>query len=423
MRVIEPKRKVYKTKKRRNRRSLHVVRVLCIGLAVLLVVTSTAGTYLYTRPLAPIGASAKQLTIPPQTVAIPWPTIGQAAVGAVGYGVLDQHGDDTPRPMASVNKVLTALVVLDKKPLNVNETGPTITLTADDVVLYNKYIEQGGSVVRVAVGEKISEYQALQAILLPSANNMSDTLAIWAYGSIDAYLVAANNYAAKLGMNKTKVTDSNGLSPSVVSTVKDFILLGDAALQNPVIADVVAQPTATIPVHGLIQNVNVLLGTNGINGIKTGNTDEAGGCFLGSSVVTIDGQKVTILVAVMATTDLGVALRSALQIITAVQKGFGTTKLFTAGTIVGQYMSPWQGEVPAVLQKDVTTFGWLATPLSPAAVLSPIKAPFNSGAKVGYLKISGGPKAFDSDIVISKNVELPTAKWRLRNVTDKVYKF
>lgn len=420
MRVIEPKRKVYKTKKRRSR---YLARALCIGLALLLVLITAAGVYLYTRPLAPIGASAKPLTITPQSVAIPWPTIGQAAVGAVGFGLLDQHGDDTPRPMASVNKVLTALVVLDKKPLKANETGPTITLTADDVALYNEYIEQGGSVVKVAVGEQISEYQALQAMLLPSANNISDTLAIWAYGSIDDYLVAANNYAAKLGMNKTKVTDSNGLSPSVVSTVKDFILLGDAALQNPVIADIVAQPTATIPVHGVIQNVNALLGINGINGIKTGNTDEAGGCFLGSSTVTIEGQKVTILVAVMATTDLGVALRSSLKIVTAAQKGFGTTKIFAAGTVVGQYVSPWQGEILAVVKDDIKSFGWLGTPLSPAAVLNPVKAPLDSGSKVGYLKVSGGPKTIEADIVISKNLELPSKKWRLRNNLDKVYKF
>ena len=420
MRVIEPKHIIRKSKKRRNRR---ITRIICVGLVLILCLITVCGAYMYARPLSPIGASAKPLTISPQTVAVPWPTIGQAAVGAVGYGLLDKHGDDTPRPMASVNKVLTALVILEKKPLTINESGPIITITAEDVSLYNKYIEQGGSVVRVNAGEQISEYQALQAMLLPSANNMSDSLAIWAYGSIDDYLVAANNFATKLGMSKTRVTDSNGLSPSVVSTVSDFILLGEAALQNKVIADIVAQPTANIPVHGLIRNVNVLLGINGVNGIKTGNTDEAGGCFLGSSTVVIDGQRVTILVAIMGATDLEAALRSSQQIITAAQKGFGTTKLFIAGTVVGQYKSPWQGDIPAVLNKDVTKFGWLATPLSPAAILYPIKAPLSNGTKVGFLKITGNPKPIESEIVISKNVDLPTVNWRLKNIVSKIHRF
>ncbi|MDB5181947.1 MAG: peptidase D-alanyl-D-alanine carboxypeptidase 1, D-alanyl-D-alanine carboxypeptidase, partial [Candidatus Saccharibacteria bacterium] len=111
-------------------------------------------------------------------VHIPWPTVGQAAFGADGYGLLATHNEQKPAPTASVTKVITALSVLEKMPLKKGDSGPMITLTDKDVAIYNKYVAKDGAVVPVTAGEKISEYQALQAMMLPSANNIADTTAI-----------------------------------------------------------------------------------------------------------------------------------------------------------------------------------------------------------------------------------------------------
>src|SRR5207245_1841316 len=119
---------------------------------------------------------------------ITWPAYGQAGIGAAGYGLLSVAGAQTAAPIASVAKVMTALAVLSQKPLELNQQGPTITITEEDVASYENYVTQGGSVVRVDSGEQISEYQALQAMLIPSANNMAFTLSRWAFGSTDNYL-------------------------------------------------------------------------------------------------------------------------------------------------------------------------------------------------------------------------------------------
>jgi D-alanyl-D-alanine carboxypeptidase (penicillin-binding protein 5/6) len=147
-----------------------------------------------------------------------WPTHGQSAVGIAGTHTLDMHGKEEPVPIASTAKLITALTVLQKKPLQAGEQGPIITMTDRDVALYNAASSQDGSSVKVQAGEQISEYQMLQTIMLPSANNMADSLAIWAFGSLKNYQQAANQYLQSHGLAITHVgSDASGLSPTTNS--------------------------------------------------------------------------------------------------------------------------------------------------------------------------------------------------------------
>src|SRR5438105_6320398 len=79
------------------------------------------------------------------TPVVSWPSAGQHAVGMVGQGVLATKGDQTPVPTASVAKVMLALVVLQKKPLKAGQQGPTITITPDDVAMYQQGLDTGQS--------------------------------------------------------------------------------------------------------------------------------------------------------------------------------------------------------------------------------------------------------------------------------------
>src|SRR3569833_1055721 len=152
-----------------------------------------------------------------QQPALPWPSYGQAAIGAVGYGLLDSAGATNSMPTASVAKIINALAVLQKKPLLANQPGPTITLSQADVDRYNLALSEDGSVIAVANGEQLSEHQALEAMILPSANNMAYSLAVWAFGSADNYVAFANNFVKPLGMDHTTVSDASGFAPQTVS--------------------------------------------------------------------------------------------------------------------------------------------------------------------------------------------------------------
>lgn len=289
-----------------------------------------------------------------------WPVSGQAAVGIVDSAVLETQGSQVAAPIASTAKVITSLVVLAEKPLKPGETGPVITLTEADVALYQAYAAQNGSLVPVAAGEKINQYQMLQAIMLPSANNIADSLAIWAFGSLENYSAAANAWLEANDITNTKVgTDASGLSPSTTSTAGDLVKIGKLAMKQPVLAEIAGQATATgIPLTTSVNNYNSLLGTANIIGIKTGNTNQAGGVFISASRITVNKKPVTIITSFMGASDRPSALRDSLTLIQSAQANFSPATLVKAGQKVGAYSVPWDKSVDAVAKADLSTSAW-----------------------------------------------------------------
>lgn len=265
---------------------------------------------------------------PPQpkiTTPMPWPAYGQAAYGVVEKGVLaDSTGDNqTAVPIASLAKVITALAILEKKPLKAGEQGPMITLDDEDVALYGDYIRKDGSVVPVEAGEQISQYQAMQAMLLPSANNLADSLVRWAFGSVEAYTVYANTMVKDKGLLKTSVADASGFSASTVSTAHDMVQLGALYMKQPVLVSIATETEAKIPVAGMIRNYNSVINKDGILGIKVGNTDEAGRCFLVADIRTRDQRiEVISIVAVVGAPHLQTAMDDAKAILEAGNNGY-----------------------------------------------------------------------------------------------------
>jgi serine-type D-Ala-D-Ala carboxypeptidase (penicillin-binding protein 5/6) len=252
------------------------------------------------------------------TDALDWPSFGEAAIGIVGSSTVETHGAQTPEPTASTAKLITALVVLQAKPLSLGETGPMLTMSRDDLALLKTYASLDGSrIAKMGVGEQLSEYQMLETMMLPSADNAADSLATWAYGSLPAYSAAANAYLASHGLNDTHVgTDASGLDPSTVSTAHDMVIIGELAMQNPVLAQIVAkQSVSGFPLIGTIKNTDTLLGQSGIVGIKTGNSDQQGGAFVGAANVVINEKTETIVTALMGAPSLPDAMSASLSLI------------------------------------------------------------------------------------------------------------
>lgn len=409
MRVIEP-RQLPRPKKPHSKHWF--TKWVAIGGVSLIVLYTGIFAIRYTRPLPALEPETRSLGVAPALTPLDLPIYGQVAAGAVGYGQLARAGDETPRPMASVAKVLTALVILEKKPLQVGQTGPVLTLDATDVGYYNEFISKDGSVVAVRAGEQITEYQALQALLLPSANNMADSLARWAYGSQEAFVVAANEYAASQGLRQTTMADASGFAPKTVSTAANLVRLGELAVKNAVITEIAAQPTATIPVAGEIKNVNTLLGKDGIDGIKTGNTDEAGGCFLATVLFKHpSGAQARLIVAVMGAGTRAQAMEDARALLAKITEDFGTATL-KAGTVVGYYNAPWGGRIAAVLPKDVTVFRWQGTPARTEINMRNAIARDTESTEVGTIKLMAGPNSVESKVILGSSV--PSANWRWR---------
>ncbi len=222
-----------------------------------------------------------------------WPAYGQAAV-QLGRSQVRGSPNQHAAPIASIAKMMTAYVVLRDHPLRPGEGGPTITLTDADVADTDRRRGQNESVVSVAVGEHMTELQALQALLLPSANNVAAVLARWDAGSMDRFVARMNGTAHSLGLTHTRYTDPSGYDDATVSTAADQVRVVDRAMRLPVFASIVATRSAALPVAGVVDNTNTLLGRDGFVGVKTGSTAAAGGCFAFRAVRWIDGKRTAI---------------------------------------------------------------------------------------------------------------------------------
>jgi len=261
-------------------------------LAGLLTVSAAIAAALGYQLLASSSSTAaSSVEAVPNTV---WPAHGQAAFVRTGQAQVHAGPNQRAAPIASVAKVMTAYVVLRDHPLRLGQEGPAITITDADVEDTDRRRGQQESVVPIAAGEQLTELQALQALLLPSANNIAAVLARWDAGTADRFVARMNAAARSLGLAHTRYTDPSGYDDATVSTATDQVRVVDQAMRLPVFATIVATPSATLPVAGTVHNTNTLLGDNGFVGVKTGSTAAAGGCFAFRAVRWIDGKRTTI---------------------------------------------------------------------------------------------------------------------------------
>jgi serine-type D-Ala-D-Ala carboxypeptidase (penicillin-binding protein 5/6) len=222
-----------------------------------------------------------------------WPEHGQAAV-RIGRSRIQAGPNQHAAPIASVAKVMTAYLVLRDHPLGLGEDGPTIALTDADVADTDRRSRRRESVVPIVAGEQLTERQALQALLLPSANNIAAVFARWDSGSAARFVADMNATARSLGMTRTRYTDPSGYDEATVSTAADQVRIVGEAMRLPVFANIVATTSATLPVAGTVHNTDTLLDRNGFVGVKTGSDKAAGGCFAFRAIRLVNGKRTTI---------------------------------------------------------------------------------------------------------------------------------
>lgn len=236
---------------------------------------------------------------------VTFPNEGFSAIGTLENGPLNSsQQNEHSVPMASIAKVITALVILDKSPIPEGSQGDTITFNQQDEQYYHEYVAVLGTVAPVTAGLHMTQYEAIQAMLLPSANNIADTLVDRYFDSHEDFIEYANSMLAGYGLSKTRLADASGFNPGSVSTPSELIIVGQKALQSRVVAEIVRQQEATIAVAGTVPNYNNLILEPGVTGIKPGLTDEAGLCLLFSAEVqNAKGETVTIIGATLGVND------------------------------------------------------------------------------------------------------------------------
>jgi D-alanyl-D-alanine carboxypeptidase (penicillin-binding protein 5/6) len=366
---------------------------------------------------------SSDFTVPGSPVALPWPSAGEGAVVIQGLGVVASSPDQTPSPIASVTKMMTALLVLRSHPLSGDEGGPNFTMTAGDAATYQAEAAEGDSTLDVIAGESIDERQLLEALLIPSADNIARFLAIWDAGSMSAFVAKMNAEAATLGMTETHYADASGLDPATVSTATDQAILASVAMKNPVFASIVDMASVVLPVAGLVTNYNPVVGDDGIVGVKTGFTPQAGSCLVAAAYRSVAGHRVLVITAALGQPNgLSQAAGADINLLNTVTAELRAVAVPAVGSQVGEVGVSWSDRrTPIVVAPGaVGAVGWpgltLSARLVPGKVLSS-----RAGATVGAIEVrsSLGPVGSEPAVLGADLPPLPPGDVLAKHTTSK----
>jgi D-alanyl-D-alanine carboxypeptidase (penicillin-binding protein 5/6) len=373
--------------------------------------------YVPVTALAPVPTVAPHTTafmsVPTTAQSYTLPSYGASAISAVGFpGPLAKAGSSAPVPIASITKIVTALVVLQKKPLTLGNAGPDILFTSADQAIENAYAAQDGEVRPIAVGQSMSETAVLSIALIPSANNYARALADWAFGSEPAFVVTANAWLKKHGLDSTHLADSTGLNSNTRSTPTDLIALGQLALANPVIAHIVSIKNTTLPVVGAIKNTNTLLGKYGVTGIKTGTLLGAGSSLLFSSTFQVGGRTITLVGAVLDGPTHPIIDGVIRDLILKAREAFVDLRLVSAGHRFGSYSTRWKTTSSAVGTRSVSVVVLKGTVVTSRVTMNPVRLA-KAGTIVGTATFTVGAQTFAVPIALTKSLRDPGFWWRV----------
>ena len=236
-----------------------------------------------TAPASPTAATPAAPATPMAATVLPTlPQLLQLPVNAKHALVLEDgtgrvvmaKDADAAVPIASITKLVTAMVVLDAKP-NLQET---LRIAQDDVDLLKH------SASHLRVGAEMTRLAALKLALMQSENRAAAALARYYPGGTPAFVQAMQAKVRSLGLTRTAFADPTGLSPANMSTATEVAKIAVAASRYPQIADITSDSSDSVPVNGrarTVHNTNKLVGGSGwdIELSKTGYSNEAGRCL------------------------------------------------------------------------------------------------------------------------------------------------
>lgn len=424
--VIE--RPVVEPEVRQKRRRFRIV----IAGIVVLVLLAAAGTYAGVVLNAPLGAAEATSEVPEVTqlpaAAVAMSPEGSSALSVAGAdeylgpeaaGIWMTSGGGEARPIASITKLITALVILSAKPLSgVDDPGPTLTFDKADHALYDKYYVMGATIAAMPTNSTMSEKDALKLLLVASATNYAEAVAGWAFGSNGAFVNATRSWLAANGLTSTTIVEPTGIDPRNTSTPTDLMALARIATADPVIAQIVALPHLDIPNFEQLPNTNDMLGTGGVNGLKTGTLVDIGSNLLFTARLPVGGPEPLSVIGVVlggyshesVNLDVTAMLRS-------IANGFHDVPLAERGQVVGTYTTPWGESAQMVLTQSASIFTWSDTPIT-ATMETTTLTTGAKGENVGAVTWTAGPETVTVPIELDRAIAPPDDWWKLTHPFD-----
>ena len=384
------------------------------------VLASLVAAYAGTTLLIPLHAvqptvqAVEFATTPAPAAALTWPGRGSAAVGIGGVSVAASASNAVS--IASVTKVVSSLMVLDRMPLALGEQGPEFAFDYWDSQDYWNYRMADQSALDVPVDGVLTEYQLLQGTLLGSANNYIDRLASEIWGSDQEFAAAAEVWLRERGLDGITVVTPSGFDERNVATPQALVELGEWAMKNPVFAQIVGTKSVDLPGAGNVVNTNGMLADPGVVGIKTGTL--IGWNLLTAKDVAVGDTTVHLYAAVLDQGNDAQRLAATRTLFAETEAALQAQEPAVAeGTVVGEVTTLWGTKVDVIAGADADVVLWngaLAT-ATPAFDLGNERA---ENGEVGTLTTVGPLGTTTTPLTLAQDVEGPSAWWRLTHPLD-----
>ncbi|MFE2154663.1 hypothetical protein ACFXAO_31985 [Streptomyces lavendulae] len=353
---------------------------------------------------------------------LPWPTEGQASMAAAGLGTIGSSGEQKPVPIASVTKSMTAYIILRDHPFKKGEKGAMIDIdkTAETEGQKDKS-DNESTLNTVKEGEKISEYDAIAALMIPSANNIARLLARWDSGSQEAFVKKMNDTAKELGMTNTTYTDPSGLDATTVSTAEDQVKLGLKIVEIPALVDITRMSSWTDQTGKTWPNWNRLVPYNESLGIKTGTTTKAGGNLLFAAYKKVGDTNQLIVGAVLGQHKppiIDTVIAASRTLLIPTQKAIEGATVVKKGDVVGYVDDGLGGRTPVVATADVQAIGWSSLTVSLKLGDNGTRIPetAKAGTQVGVLTVGEGASQVKVPVALQRELTAPGVGSKLTRI-------
>ncbi|MGO1539227.1 MAG: D-alanyl-D-alanine carboxypeptidase family protein [Leucobacter sp.] len=398
-----------------RRRSVRLRRTL-----VALTLVAVCGAYAAVSALTPLpalqpeilGASTSQISADPaDAVAVVDADADPTAIGWVGSDEIWSNSDEAV-PIASLTKLITALVCLEEAPAADGGASPVYTVGPDHTAIYNHVLSRNGIALPAPDGIELTTKQVLELVLIPSANNYAIAYGNWVFGDEQKFVAAVKDWTERHGLDSVNITEASGLSPENVANPADLIRVMQLALEDPLIAEVVAEPWVDIPEIGQFENSNPLLGEAGVVGLKTGTLDLAG---YNLSVAREETEGDRVLVALTVVLDRDDGIERANDARTALDGADDTTttvEILAEGAPTGSVVT-WTGrEVGLVAEKGITETLIPGEHVDLTVQLGEVNESAK-GTTVGAVRAEGPGGLEQSPVFTDGGIEEPDLWWRL----------
>lgn len=369
-------------------------------------------------PLANVAPAISDLTVETpigEEFPVTWPEDGIAALAAEGGPGGPIASSDEALPMASITKIITALMIIEREGLELGQDGPSYAFTQADSDEYWAYLTADESSLDVPVGGTLTLHEMLQGVMLGSANNYVDRLVLELWGTQEAWLADAQAWLAQHELTGVTVADPSGIDPANTADARSLIRLAEIALEDPVLASIMAEDSVVLPGAGLVENSNPLIGDEGVVGLKTGSLWSTGTQYwnlLSAKQVTIGQTSVTLYAAVVGQPDDDSRAIVSRELLAQLEEGMQLTTAVAAEVPVAHVRTEWGAQSTIVTADEAQVISWQG--VAPSTDPSyEVELGAEAGDEVGTLAVQGGMDDTSVALTLTDDVPPPSFWWRL----------